>query len=123
MQPQVSHPSTAIPAFMLEQTERSKPLLFPLGRIVCTRNALLWAEEMLPDSLLKGNLWAFRLIFAHSTGCWDEMDESDQRLNRAALDLDREERIFSVYEVLGQKIYVITEWDRSYTTVMLAEDY
>ena len=23
----------------------------------------------------------------------------------------------------GTKFYVITEWDRSYTTVMLAEDY
>jgi len=32
-------------------------------------------------------------------------------------------RLLSAYEVAGQKIYVITEWNRSVTTMMMAEDY
>ncbi|AIY43389.1 hypothetical protein LT85_4231 [Collimonas arenae] len=33
------------------------------------------------------------------------------------------ERILSAYVVADEKIYVITEWDRRYTTVMLASEY
>jgi hypothetical protein len=34
-----------------------------------------------------------------------------------------EDRIFSCYHYYSKKIYVITEWDRSYTTIMFAEEY
>lgn len=125
MQPQVSTttPSTALPALMFEFLEHSKPELFELGQIVCTRNVVSWAEDNLPGVLLEGSLWARILIRAHCTGCWEELSNDDQQLNRASLEPGNEGRIFSAYTLLGEKIYVITEWDRSVTTVLLASDY
>jgi len=31
--------------------------------------------------------------------------------------------VFSSYTINAVRFFVITEWDRSYTTVMLADDY
>lgn len=126
MQPQVSITSnspTLIPTLMAEYLDCSKPELFELGRIACTQNIASWAEINLPDVLLENNLWLNILIRAHNTGCWSELDEHDQQQNRHALEPGNEGRIFSAYTILGEKIYVITEWDRSVTTVLLAEDY
>ncbi|MFV2028644.1 hypothetical protein [Neisseria sp. S1] len=125
MQPQASlpTPSTALPALLSEYLAHSKPELFELGQTVCTRNVVSWAADNLPEVLLEGNLWACILVRAHSTGCWDELDKSDQRLNYASLEPGNEGRILSAYTLLGEKIYVITEADRSVTTVLLADDY
>lgn len=34
-----------------------------------------------------------------------------------------DDRIFSAYTIEGHRVYIITEWDRSYTTMLLAEEY
>lgn len=112
-----------LPEMMLSYLERSKPDLFPLGKTVCTANSLHWAQENLPQQLTETHLWQLILLKAHVTGYWQDMDPEDRRLNLQALEPGNEGRILSAYTLLDQKIYVITEWDRSYTTILLAEDY
>jgi len=49
------------------------------------------------------------------------MDEEDQECNREAV--NQEERIFSAYVFDEVKFWVITEADRSSTTILLPEEY
>lgn len=50
-----------------------------------------------------------------------ELCKEDYEQNRLAL--KNKERIFSCYMMNGEKYYVITEWDRSCTTVLKPEEY
>ena len=86
---------------------------FPLGQIVVTRNCLDYAQE--------NNVNLTELVNRHASGDDGDLCKADQQLNDLAI--ETEGRIFSSYLINGTKFYVITEWDRSYTTVMLAEDY
>ena len=60
----------------------------------------------------------------HARGDWGEIGyEEDRAANDDALE-SGEERILSVYEMTGfPKIWVITEWDRSVTTVLFPDEY
>lgn len=85
---------------------------FPLGRTVITRHALsvLTHEDVLAA------------LSRHAAGDWGDLDAEDRVANERAL-LDGS-RLVSVYRSMsGQRFYVITEWDRSITTVLLPEDY
>ncbi|HEV7302445.1 MAG TPA: hypothetical protein VGN72_24105 [Tepidisphaeraceae bacterium] len=58
----------------------------------------------------------------HCVGDWGEVSASDARANERALASG--ERLLSVYRTAyGVKIWIITEADRSVTTVLLPEDY
>jgi hypothetical protein len=58
----------------------------------------------------------------HAAGDWGDLDEPDRRMNELALRHD--ERILSAYALTdGTRIYVITEADRSVTTILLPEEY
>lgn len=58
----------------------------------------------------------------HQSGDWGELDEEDIQANETALEDGL--RLMSVYKTdAGVRTYVITEWDRSYTTLLLPEDY
>ncbi len=85
---------------------------FPLGSTVITHTALavLTAEDV---SLA---------IERHASGDWGDLDDEDRAENERSL---RDAcRLFSVYHsASGVKFYVITEHDRSVTTVLLPEDY
>lgn len=61
------------------------------------------------------------LIHRHLNGDWGDICVEDKELNDTAIQIVG--RILSAYVVAGEKLYVITEWDRSYTTVMLASEY
>lgn len=52
---------------------------------------------------------------------WGDIPEDDKELNRQALIED--ERIFAAYPTSYGQIFIITEWDRSMTTVMFSEEY
>lgn len=124
MSPQViSSPDRDLPPLFTDALVYCKPDLFPLGRTVHTAAIEYWAQENLPDGLLDNDLWLAILIKAHVTGCWDELPENDRQLNLSSLEPGNEGRIFSAYTILDEKIFVITEWDRSVTTVLLASDY
>jgi hypothetical protein len=87
---------------------------FSLGSVVATPGALAALEEagQLPQEFLH----------RHLRGDWGELDVHDRQANERAV---REgNRILSAYRTrLGVKLYVITEWDRSYTTLLLPQDY
>jgi len=67
------------------------------------------------------------VLYRHATGDWGELDAEDWARNNEAVayegDADRQSRIVSAYTIRGHKVYVITEWDRSRTTVMLDCEY
>ena len=87
--------------------------LLPLGRVVATPGAL--------KLLLEAGKDPFDFLARHSSGDWGELCAFDRRQNEIAL---REElRIFSSYETTAGKVWVITEADRSVTTILLPEEY
>ena len=87
---------------------------FGLGQIVATPGALRTLEEHRVDAL--------QLLRRHVTGDWGDLDEHDRRENE--LSVDRCLRILSSYRIAdGVKIWIITEADRSATTLLLPEEY
>ena len=90
------------------------PTTFPLGRLLVTPGAL---EAMAESGLIPAHILA-----RHSCGDWGLVDEEDQRLNDESL---RDgSRLLSAYETqLGVRLYVITEADRSATTILRADEY
>ncbi|MDD5356581.1 MAG: hypothetical protein PHS53_00320 [Candidatus Pacebacteria bacterium] len=90
----------------------SQPEPLELGQVVITAaaNAVLSPEEVL------------RAISRHAYGDWGDLDAEDRSANKRAL--VNGERIVSIYHSMKRtKFYVITEWNRMYTTVLLPEDY
>lgn len=96
------------------KTLSSTHSLFPLGRIVATPGAIKALEDA-GDS-------AFKLLDRHRNGDWGAVCGEDGKENDLAI---REgHRILSSYRTsLGTKVWVITEADRSTTTLLLPEDY
>jgi hypothetical protein len=88
--------------------------LFPLGRCVATPGALaaLVSSCQLPTSFLA----------RHARGDWGVVSPEDKAANDAALEAD--ERLFSSYTLSsGETLWIITEWDRSATTLLLPDEY
>ena len=87
-----------------------------LGRIVGTPGALraLQAMDVNPTVLL----------LRHASGDWGDLEfEEDRQANDRAF-ANGEERILSSYNLEdGTRIWIITEWDRSATTLLLPEEY
>lgn len=87
---------------------------FSLGRIVATPGALKALAESKEAPVL--------FLARHVTGDWGDVDSCDRQANNTALATD--ERLFSAYKTAkGEKIWVITEADRSSTCILLPEDY
>lgn len=53
---------------------------------------------------------------------WGDLGEEDKQANEDALKKG-DDRILAAYDTSRGKIYIITEWDRSYTTIMFADEY
>jgi hypothetical protein len=86
--------------------------LFRLGRIVATPNALNTLTQ--PDILTA--------IQRHQAGDWGDVESDDRQANDRAL--TERTRLLSVYHSgQGRKFWLITEANRSVTTVLLPEDY
>ena len=85
---------------------------FCLGQLCITPAA---SEAVPPEEVLEA-------VARHAAGHWGELDQHDRQANEDAL--RQGGRLFSVYATRqGQKFYVITESDRSATTLLLPEDY
>ena len=85
---------------------------FPPGQIVITRNALNFLEQTDVDAGLA----------RHLHGDWGDVDEHDRKENDVSL--QRGFRLLSVYHAgNGTKFWIITEADRSATTILLPSDY
>lgn len=88
--------------------------LFALGRILATPGAL--------DALAESREDARVYLRRHVTGDWTEMPLPDQEENRRAV--RHGSRVFSSYTLRsGRKLWVITEYDRSVTTLLLPSEY
>ena len=93
--------------------QKSKPL-FQLGRTVATHGAL--------DALQRNNQSPLEFFERHQHGDWSELCSEDREANELAL--KNGDRIFSVYHLNDKtKIWIITEADRSATTILLPEEY
>ena len=85
---------------------------FELGRTAITPNA---SDTLNPEDTLTA-------LTRHAAGDWGICGPEDWQENDFSL--PRHLRLFSVYEDRhGTKFWVITEADRSATTVLLPEDY
>jgi len=88
--------------------------LFPLGQVVSTPAALrlLKLQNSTPQELLE----------LHRRGIWGTISEADARANKEALKSDA--RVLSSYSMTSvERVWVITEADRSATTLLLPEEY
>lgn len=74
------------------------------------------ARELLDDDQVQ------EMLTRHVSGDWGDLDEHDRAMNDRAVESGRH-RILSRFDVGRQIFYVITEWDRSLTTVLRSEDY
>ena len=86
---------------------------FFLGQIVTTPGALKLLEEADEDPYL--------LLTRHRSGDWGELDTHDRQENEFSL--KHGWRILSSYPVGGKTVWIITEADRSVTTILLPEEY
>ncbi|MBI5434895.1 MAG: hypothetical protein HZA52_18830 [Planctomycetes bacterium] len=83
-----------------------------LGRLLVTAGA---RSEISNDDVLLA-------LSRHVRGDWGELDPDDKAANDRALAMGG--RLLSAYRGgNGRRFWVITEWDRSATTVLLPEDY
>jgi hypothetical protein len=84
-----------------------------LGKVVATPGAL--------KLLTQARAYPFEYLARHATGDWGELCAFDRHQNEIAL---REGyRVLSSYPVGRESIWIITEADRSVTTILLPEDY
>jgi hypothetical protein len=96
----------------MQQTER-KPL-FDLGQLVATPGALAALEKTGQN--------AMEFLTRHVRGDWGELSRDDKDENQ--LSLEKGFRLLSSYRTIaGDKLWVITEADRSVTTLLLPEEY
>lgn len=98
---------------MSNESNSSKLPLFSLGQIVATPALLKHFGQHQID--------ARHYLKRHVTGDFGDLAESDKAANR--LSIERGFRILSAYTIVGQRVWVITEADRSATTLMFASEY
>lgn len=87
------------------------PICFPLGQVAITANA----------SLRLSTEEVFTALKRHASGDWGDLCPEDSLANDAAL--QHGGRLLSAYGQGVNRIWIITEADRSVTTVLLPDDY
>ena len=120
-QTRVSTSPTGTPLPPCTLANRPRSPLFQLGQVVATPGALQLLKEF--------GVAPFTLISRHVFGDWGDLDASDQHENNMAL--IHGSRIFSAYDVtrgdgvdsITEKVWIITECDRSSTTLLLPSEY
>ena len=90
-------------------------MLFELGRVVATTDAL--------DALKENNTNITELLIRHVGGDWGMLSDEDRLENEQSV--KNGWRILSSYPInkRGDKVWIITEADRSSTCVLLPRDY
>jgi hypothetical protein len=91
-----------------------RPPRFPLGQIVATPGAL--------RALVEAGQNPMEFVRRHQSGDWGEVTEEDQRENDFSV--THGFRILSAYRTTRDaRLWVITEADRSATTILLPDEY
>jgi hypothetical protein len=96
-----------------DRLDEAKSGRFPLGRLLATPGALEAAEDHLID--VDG------LLARHQRGDWGDVPAGDAAANIAAL--RHGERLLSSYGTGDARLWIITEADRSATTILRPDDY
>ena len=89
---------------------------FALGNIVAT-HAVAAAKK-------DNDQFAYEVLKSlgrHADGDWGDLCNDDKALNDEAL--AGAARLFSAYETSKGRIWIITEWDRSVTTILFPDEY
>lgn len=90
-----------------------RPVL-TLGRVLATPGAI--------EALVEARCDGGALLDRHARGDWGELDADDRARNDAALVAGA--RVLSAYTLrTGTTLWIITEHDRSCTTLLLPSDY
>lgn len=88
--------------------------LFSAGQIVATPGALALLEQ--------ANQSPLEFLSRHLRGDWGDLCEDDKTENKLSLKYGF--RLMSGYQVTeSEKLWIITEADRSVTTLLLPEEY
>ncbi|HQR42658.1 MAG TPA: hypothetical protein PLX97_08235 [Gemmatales bacterium] len=87
--------------------------LFSLGQVVATPALIKHFEQHRID------FWHY--LARHVSGDFGDLDDTDKAANRQAIQLGG--RVFSAYDIAGLRIWIITEADRSSTTVLFPSEY
>jgi len=87
--------------------------LFPLGRVVATPGAL--------NALVKAGQEPGALLQRHQAGDWGGVQHEDAEENRRSVRYGW--RVLSSYTVGSNRIWIITEADRSSTCLLLPKEY
>ncbi len=88
--------------------------LFAPGLVVATPGAL--------EALSNARQHAMHFLARHIRGDWGDVDAADWQANNHAL--IHRGRLLSAYTLsTGERLWIITEWDRSATTLLLPEEY
>ncbi|MBB6587271.1 hypothetical protein G8D25_19445 [Ralstonia solanacearum] len=92
---------------------KPKPPLFLLGQVVATRGVLMHLE--------REGIAADPYLNRHVRGDWGDVPPEDAEANRYALLIGA--RILSSYRIAGERVWIITEADRSATTLLFPSEY
>ena len=94
--------------------ELAKPGRFDLGFVVQTPGA--------QDAMATAFHTPIEFLLRHKQGDWGELESEDLQENEDSV--RRGSRLFSAYRMrTDTKLWVITEWDRSVTTLLLPNEY
>jgi hypothetical protein len=92
----------------------STHILFPLGQIIATPGALAALEESRQQPI--------EFLRCHARGDWGTIHPEDRQTNEEALRCGS--RLLSAYLTSqNEKIWIITEADRTATTILLPDEY
>lgn len=87
-----------------------------LGNIVTTAGVADWVRGLRPETI-----GIAQAVLRHRCEDWGQVCPEDWQANDEAV--KKGDRVLSAYEVCGRKIWIITEADRSVTTVLFPEEY
>ena len=90
---------------------------FTLGKVVMTRGVNDEIAENTPFAK-----FVLNSLKRHAQCDWGDLGREDTETNNSAL--KNGGRLFSAYTEEGlKKIWIITEWDRSVTTILFPDEY
>jgi|APEBP8051072210_1049370.scaffolds.fasta_scaffold00243_20 hypothetical protein len=95
-----------------DATKASKPK-FSLGHITATRGVF--------EHLERHGVNASEYLARHARGDWGDVPPEDAAENEFAV--NRRLRLLSSYMIAGERVWIITEADRSVSTLLFPSEY
>ncbi len=117
-----THEALELLTITYDDPQEVNRMLFRPGRIVMTRGI---ADTIEGDISYHSEITV--ALERHLTGDWGDLSENDKQMNDDAIEAERKgeptDRLFSAYDTRNGRIYIITEHDRSVTTVLYSDEY